>query len=363
MQELKIERVAANLCKIPAEMHFSYGTTTMQSFGVCRIYAGGLVGCGERQGGMDAEAETIARTLIGKDASRLDALLPEGGRQYKWGVNGTLEMFSMALYDLVGKAHSLPMHVLLGGVRRNRVPLMPCIFAKSPEKAAEIARGFLAQGFKALKAKLFGEIESDCAIVRAIREVMPRGFLQGDANLGYKGIGAGREAMRRLDEAGLTVAEDPFEGTFEEYAAVTTEFETPRLMLDAPSRGWDGIRKACSMQAAHVINLHPNCQGPFSEILGRAAVARAHGISVMVGGTGYAGVGSWPHAHLASVIGLDFPYGDICGARDHGFPESSAVEMLTIVDGCFPVPDTPGHGGELNMDVIEKCAERTFDVP
>ena len=134
-------------------------------------------------------------------------------------------------------------------------------------------------------------------------------------------------------------------------------------MLDAPSRGWDGIAASCGMKAAHIINLHPNCQGPFSEILGRAAVARAHRISVMVGGTGYPGVGSWPHAHLASLIGLDLPYGDICGARDHGFPESSALEMLPVEDGCFPVPDTPGHGGELNMDVVGKYTECSLDIP
>jgi L-alanine-DL-glutamate epimerase-like enolase superfamily enzyme len=363
MHELKIERIAANHCNIPAEMHFSYGSKTMQAFGVCRVYAGGLVGHGERQGGLGEEDETVARSFIGKDACGLDGLLLEGGGVYKPEAHGQPEMFSMALYDLVGKAHGLPMHMLLGGARRKRVPLMPCIFAKSPEQAAEIAQGFLAQGFRALKVKLYGEVEGDCAIVRAIREIMPDGFLQGDANLGYEGIDAGREAMRRLGEAGLTVAEDPFKGTFEEYAAITAEFDTPRHMLDAPSRGWDGIAASCGMRAAHIINLHPDCQGAFSEILGRAAVARAHGIAVMVGGTGYPGVGSWPHAHLASVIGLDLPYGDICGARDHGYPESSALEMLPVVDGCFPVPDTPGHGGELNMDVVEKYTEWTLEIP
>ena len=363
MHELKIERIAANHCKIPADMHFSSGSVTMQSFGVCRIFARGLVGYGERQGGLGKEDEAVARGLIGKDACGLDGLLPQGGRVYKPGANGLLEMFSMALYDLVGKAHGLPMHMLLGGARRKRVPLMPCIFARPPERAAEIAQGFLAQGFKALKVKLFGEVEGDCAIVRAIRETMPDGLLQGDANLGYKGLDAGREAMGRLGEAGLTIAEDPFEGTFEDYVAITAEFETPRHMLDAPSRGWDGIAMSCGLRAAHIINLHPNCQGPFSEILGRAAVARAHGIPAMVGGTGYPGVGSWAHAHVASVIGLDFPYGDICGARDHGFPESSAKEMLPVRDGCFPVPDTPGHGGELNMDAVEKYTEWTSDIP
>lgn len=362
MEEIRIERIVIDECRTPARMRFSYGAASTQTFAVCRVLADGIEGHGECQGGLGDEAETVARALVGKDAHGLDGLLPAGARDNVEGRSGMLEMFSMALCDLVGKAHGLPMHVLLGGARRRRVPLMPCVFSDGADEAARIAQGFLDQGFKALKVKLFGDIEGDCAIVCAIREIMPDGFLQGDANLGYKGIDAGREAMKRLGEAGLTVAEDPFEGSFEDYAAVTREYDQPRVMLDAPSRGWNGIHQSCALHAAHIINLHPNCQGPFSEILGRAAVAQAAGIPVMVGGTGYPGVGSYPHAHLASVVGLEFPYGDICGARDHGFPESSALEMLPVNDGSFAVPDTPGHGGAINLDVVERLCEETVEV-
>jgi len=362
MPPLRIERVVVAECRTPARMHFSYGSASTQTFAVCRVFADGLEGHGERQGGLGEGAESLARALVGKDAWSLDGLLPDGPRDYTFGRVGTLEMFSMALYDLVGKAAGLPLHVLLGGARRRRIPLMPCIFSEGPTEAARIAERFLDQGFRALKVKLFGEAERDAAIVRAVRRVMPEGFLQGDANLGYKGLPAGREAMRRLAEAGLTVAEDPFEGTMPDYAAITREFDRPRHMLDAPSRGWGGIHACCAHRAAHIINLHPNCQGPFSEILGRAAVARAAGLSVMVGGTGYPGVGSFAHAHLAAVVGLAFPYGDICGARDHGFPESAAQDMLPVEDGCFVVPDTPGHGGRINQDVIERRCVRTFET-
>ena len=362
MHGLRIDRIIMSKCRTPARMRFSYGVASTQTFSVCRVLADGIEGHGECQGGLIDEAEPVARALVGRDAHGLDGLLPAGARENVPGRSGMLEMFSMALCDLVGKAHGLPMHVLLGGARRRRVPLMPCVFSDGADEAARIAQGFLDQGFKALKVKLFGDIEGDCAIVCAIREIMPDGFLQGDANLGYKGIDAGREAMKRLGEAGLTVAEDPFEGSFEDYAAVTREYDQPRVMLDAPSRGWNGIHQSCALHAAHIINLHPNCQGPFSEILGRAAVAQAAGIPVMVGGTGYPGVGSYPHAHLASVVGLEFPYGDICGARDHGFPESSALEMLPVNDGSFAVPDTPGHGGAINLDVVERLCEETGEV-
>ena len=113
-------------------MHFSYGSKTEQNFVLCSVYAGGFVGYGERGGKPDADDEAVARSLSGKDAGRLDALLLEGEPAYSAGAYGIPEMFSMALYDLAGKAQGLPMHELLGDARRRQVPLMTCIFAPSP---------------------------------------------------------------------------------------------------------------------------------------------------------------------------------------------------------------------------------------
>jgi L-alanine-DL-glutamate epimerase-like enolase superfamily enzyme len=358
MDSLTIKKTEIIRCKTPAEMNFSFGTVTEQPFTICLIHAEDLTGVGEMMGSPSPYAEQLAESLCGSNAFSLDKVLPETPRKYEDGEFNLLEMLSMALYDLVGKTKEVPMHALLGGAVRKEIPLMACIFAKTAEDAAVTAENFISQGFKSLKVKLFGNLETDCAIVSAVRSVMPDGYLQGDANQGYKGIAAGREAIEQLGAAGLDMAEDPFDGTFTDYAAVTSEFDKPVHMLDAPTRGWEGIEESCKMKGASVINLHPNCQGPFSEILKRAEIAQSCGIKVMVGGTGYAGIGTWAHAQLASVIGADFPYGDICGARDHGFPESSAVEMLPIKDGCFYLSDKPGHGGELNMDVIEKYRVR-----
>ena len=354
MDEIRIDRIVLDHCRVPARMHFSYGSKTTQDFGVVQVFAGGHVGFGECMGAPGDHVARLASAMMGRDARLLDGLVDDAGRGWDFALNHAREMLSMALHDLVARACGVPLHMLLGGARRRRIPLMPCVFPEDAEDAKRIAGGFLDQGFKQLKVKIFGELDGDCAIIRAIREVMPEGCLQADANLGYKGMKAGRRAMERLAEAGLTIAEDPFKGTFREYAAVTGEMRAPRHMLDAPTRGWDGIQQTCAHRAAHIINLHPNCQGTFSEIIARAGAATAAGIPVFVGGTGYLGIGTWAYAHVASVIGLDFAYGDICGVRDHGMPESSARKMLPVAGGEFHLDDRPGHGGELDLEVIDK---------
>jgi len=366
MKTLTISKIIIHSGAMPAKVVFSYGSPKSFSFVIARIFAGEWEGLGECLHGTQAAFEPLGRSMIGQDAARLDGLLGEGPVEVesweKFQPNVVREMFSMALYDLVGKAYRMPMHLMLGGARRRRIPLMPCIFAEKPEIAAEIAQSFLAQGFRALKVKIFGKAPGDAAIIRAIRRVMPDGILQADANLGYPSAAEGRSALRQLAEAGLTVAEDPFKGTLDEYRQVCAATKSPLIMLDGPTRAWRGIHETCVQKAAQAINLHPNMQGTFSEILARAAVAKAAGIPVMVAGTGYTGIGAFAHAQVAALIGLDFPYGEIGGMRDHGMPASSAEPQMPIQNGEFQLTDEPGHGGKLNPAMISKYATQTLEL-
>lgn len=367
MNAITIRKIMIHEGRIPVNVRFSYGKPAAFNFVIARIFAGDWEGLGECLSGTRNAYEPLARELIGKDAAMLDGLLGEAPvSAVSWPAfqpNVVREMFSMALYDLVAKACRIPFHLLLGGARRQQIPLMPCIFAETAAAAADTARVFLDQGYGALKVKIFGKLDGDLEIIRAIRRIMPNGHLQADANHGYKTAAEGRIALQQLAEAGLTVAEDPFTGALDDYRQARAAMEQPIIMLDNPTRAWNGIYETCAKKAAHAVNLHPNMQGTFSEILGRAAVAKATGIPVMVGGTGYTGIGTFAHAQAAAVIGLEFPCGEICGARDHGMPASSAAPMLPVNDGAFTLSDEPGHGGKLNLGMIEKYSTYSVELP
>jgi L-alanine-DL-glutamate epimerase-like enolase superfamily enzyme len=342
---------------MPVRCHFSYGSATNWRYCIAAVEAGGVVGYGEALHA-DAEASKIVgRTLLGRGALSLDALLPSV--PFTWQSSVIREMFSMALHDLAARITKTSFILSLGTLRQKNVPLMPCIFPQSPRNAAEVAGCFVDQGFSSLKVKLFGEVERDCNLVRSIRSAFPQGYLQGDVNGGYKTLAQARDALPRLSEAGLDVVEDPADIPLEEYSALLELESRPRIMLDAPTRGAAALARAIRLRSCEIVNLHANMQGTFSEIRERIAALKQADVEMQIGGTGYTGVGTFAHLQLASSLETAFPYGEIGGWLDHGMPFSTASSPLSIENGHALVPSAPGHGGELNEAYLREYARAT----
>src|SRR5437899_6608584 len=80
----------------------------------------------------------------------------------------TKSAVEMALWDIAGKAAGQPVYELLGGKAREFVTTKWSVSGVEPEKAAEIAKWAVAQGFKGMKVKVGIDPESDVARVRAV---------------------------------------------------------------------------------------------------------------------------------------------------------------------------------------------------
>lgn len=351
---LTIDRIRLFYGTMPCDLHFSYGNVTTFPYAVAEVRAGDWTGVGECLHPSPDVCTALGHTLLGRDALALDQLIPR--QPFAWQISVHRELYSMALHDLVAKALGVPLHVLLGGLVRRRVPLMACMFPTTPDRAYDTARQFADQGFPALKLKNYGDAERDCALIRAARRAFPAGHLQSDPNCGYKSFAAAAQLLPRLAEAGLTAVEDPLNGTLEEYRQLLAIAPRPLLILDGPSRGDTAIGEVARLRPAEAVNLHPNMQGTFSDIRDRAAVTRLAGLGVEIGGTGYAGVGAWAHLHVAAVFGAEFPYGELGGYRDHGMPGRTSREPMPVQDGHAMVPEAPGHGGELDLDYLSRHA-------
>ena len=349
--DLRIEEITISSGRVRCDVRFSFGSPEFFYFTVVRIRSGSLVGLGEGLGKITGRVEERARPLVGQDARRLDALLgpvaPEEG-------NTARECLSMALYDLVAKAAGVPLYVLLGPRARRTVPLMPAIFPKDAADAATKAKRFADQGFKALKFKMMGDFDEDMANLRAIRAALgPEGLIQGDANRGYRDRDALLGHLAAFDAAGLDIFEDPLDGSFEEYAALKGRSGV-RIMIDVGARSVSDIRRLLEMRCCDIINQHPCQQGGMSRALAQSHAAELMGIPTGVGGTGFLGVGTAAYHHLASVIGLSLPCGELGGLCDHGFADDVVRENLPIADGAVTIPDTPGIGVEIDDEALAR---------
>ncbi|MDR5653342.1 mandelate racemase/muconate lactonizing enzyme family protein [Ruixingdingia sedimenti] len=155
----------------------------------------------------------MARMLIGEDPRRTHHLLNRletsinGWYSENWYVLGT---FDCALYDLKGKILGVPVHDLLGGIQRDRIPLEHIqSFLPTPEEAAAEAKAHIDAGFRSIKLHVNADPKNALARFRAMRDTLGAEVPIGvDMGMAYNLSGALR-TIEQLDEYGLNFVEQP----------------------------------------------------------------------------------------------------------------------------------------------------------
>lgn len=252
----------------------------------------------------------------------------------------------------------VPLHVLLGGAARTRIPVMPSMFPESPDDAAQIAARFVGQGYQSIKFKVYGNIDEDLANLRAIRAAIPAAItVQADANRGYKDVHAFTNThLAAFASASLDIFEDPIDGTLADYAALRGKFKV-KIMVDIAARSNTGVREILTAGAADIVNQHPNHQGGYTRSLLRANACELMGTPVWMGGTGYSGVGIGHWLQMAATRGISLPSGELGGWIDHHFADRLLVNHPQPESGFVNLPDSPGCGVELDETNMSKFSD------
>lgn len=144
--------------------------------------------------------EIILSRLIGEDVASLRQVA-DRMRRLIVGNETAKALVDIALHDLLGRKLGLPVHVLLGGRRHERLHCHATLPFCSPDEAARRARLYLQAGFTTIKVRLglrpFGR---DRARVDAVRAVMAahggETLLAADVNQGWQA----KEAIHNLHQ-------------------------------------------------------------------------------------------------------------------------------------------------------------------
>jgi len=270
-----------------------------------------------------------------------------------WAYSGV----EMALYDIVGKSTGLPVHMLLGGRFRTRVPFAAYYYPPLDEHRPElIAQGAAAvletmrAGTVELKVGVY-EPERDVETVRRLREHIGRAIdIRIDANGAWSTATAIR-TLAALQPCGLANVEEPCRG-LAAMARVKAQAATP---LSTHSPDVDAV--ACLKAADNIVFDLPSEGGIVSAKDG-AATAQARGLGFWMRSTGELGIATAAVVHLAAAI----PSMVHANQTVLHLLEGDVVQTpFRMADGYVDVPDKPGLGVDLDEGRVREYARRYAD--
>jgi L-alanine-DL-glutamate epimerase-like enolase superfamily enzyme len=295
--------------------------------------------------------ESLGPLLVGQDPRRIDALVDLMHRGTMiYGRRG-LAMFAIsgveiALWDLLGHALGAPVHALLGGAVRPRLPAYASLLRyDSPEHVALACRHHVAQGFRMLKLH-----QTDVDSVRAAREAVgPDVELMLDTNCPWDPAGAIAMA-RALGPYRLFWLEEPVwpPEDYEGLARVAAATDTPIALGENESTAV-GFRDIIARRAGSILQPSVTKVGGISEVRKIAALAQAANLGVALHSF-YFGPGLAATLHLAAGLGgalpVEFPTGELA--------TPFLTRPIVARDGFVDVPEGPGLGVEVNEEAIRR---------
>lgn len=305
-------------------------------------YTGATEHTGATVDRVGADLRALADRLAGAAVPRPDELeaLPGGGH--------AKAAIDVALHDLVARERGVPVHQLFGGAVRDEVALLRILALKAPADVARNARALVDEGYAYLKIKIDGDLETDVARVRAVREAVgPDVHVTVDANQSYRPDGA-IAAARRMEPLGIELFEQPVaredpSGLARVAAAVDVPVEA-----DESALGLDDVRRLVAMRAVDSISLKIPKLGGLAKTREAAAVCAAAGVRCRIGAT----VGSRILAAAALHLAAATPeIGEPCELAEFVRLRDDPAEGLEPVRGRLRVPRGVGLGVRLRAPV------------
>ena len=285
--------------------------------------------------------------------ARMDAIIK--GYPYAKGA------VDFAFHDLTGRWLGVPVHILLGGKHRSRVPVTHSIGLIPIEQAVQEVAKVAAEGIRTIKIKVGVDAKRDIEMVRQIRAAVgPDVSLCVDANEGYATPGEAIRTIRVMEESGIIYAEQPVMG-IERIAEVAHAIDTP-VMADESAWNAHDVIQIIEKRAAQIVSIYTTKPGGLLRAMEVAAVCRAAGIICNVNGSVETGVGNLANIHLAAaaavtlscVVPVSTP-----AAEQHGqvggiyYRDDLLVSGMQLEDGCILVPTAPGMGIDVDLAKIE----------
>lgn len=294
----------------------------------------------------------FAPALIGQDPRAVNHCLKlmDTLAEAAWPARAGVEM---ALFDIAGKAHGVPVYELLGGKVRQTITLSRSIHMDTPSAMAASAAELISDGFTCVKVKVGRRLEEDEAAVSAIRDAIgPQVALRVDANMGWRTPKAAIAAIRALEPYNIHSVEQPLpRGLPEDLAMVRRAVDTP-IMADesvwGPQDAWELLR----IGAVDLLNVYVAESGGISNSALIFRMAEVANVGCVIGAMPELGIGTSAGVHVAAAMtNLAAP----CDASGVIYHTTDVVnERFTVEDGTIAPLTGPGLGVTLDEEALDR---------
>jgi muconate cycloisomerase len=359
---MKIAGARVIMADIPVARPHKMSFTTLEAvnFVFVRLETTeGLTGWGEAAclGGptwSEESSESVAATieryivpwLVGRDASGIEVLSREMARRVQ-GNPFARAAVEMALWDLNGRALGVPVHRLLGGRVRDRVPLSWSLAVADAGAEIEEARAKVAGGHRIFKIKTAARpVAEDVERVRRLREALgPEVSLRIDANQGWDRPTALR-AIRALEPFGLDFVEQPVpRWDFEGMAEIGRRVDVP-IMADESCFSPQDALQIARLGGVSILGLKVTKSAGIIGTMAIARIAEAAGMGCYVGCMIETSLGTAAYLQVA-LAAAPVTWG--CELFGPLLLKGDVVrEPVRFADGAILAVDGPGLGVEVD---------------
>ena len=363
--------------KISQPFSWSFNRTDMRATCLVEIVAeDGTTGWGECFGPARLNAAIVSAYrpyLVGQDALAIEQHWQTLYNQFRdQGQKGlaitALSGVDIALWDLKGKHFEAPVHVLMGGPLRREVAAYATGTYRTDtgdpmQYILDEVRGYVKEGFGAVKLKIGFGAEKDIPLIRAVREAIgPRVGLMLDANHGYDAIEA-IAVGRAVADCNIGWLEEPVvPDDLDSYVEVRRGQPIPVAGGECAFTRW-GFREILARRAHDILQPDTCAAGGLSECKKIADMATAFGVRYVphVWGTGVglaaalqllAVLPHTPPRHTPVEPLLEFD------RSEHPFRQAVMTAEIEHMRGIVRVPEGPGLGIEIDRAALDRFGAR-----
>jgi D-galactarolactone cycloisomerase len=372
---MKIVAVRTHVLRHQLEDRFQSAFSTFTDRWACLVEVecdDGTVGWGECLGPSEANAAVVramAPLVVGRDPLEIEPIWLELYNQFRdQGQRGltitAISGIDIALWDIAGKHFGVPVHVLLGGAFRKRIPAYATggfrpVGRDRRAALEEETAGYIAEGFSATKIKIGFGVAEDVEVIAAVRAAIgPAARLMIDANHGYDAI----EAValgNRVADLDIDWFEEP---VTPELLDAYCDVKAGQPLPVAAGETWHGrwaFAEAISRRAVDILQPDVCGCGGFTEMKKIVSMAEVAGLRLVphVWGTAVVLAAS---LHVHAILPPSPPRHERYQPHlefDRTYnPYRQAIITRPIEHdgGVVAVPEGPGLGIEINRAAVEK---------